>query len=179
MAAALAITLAAGPAFGQIEGRDPMGGGLADDAVVEVTSDQAPRPRVLALASYGDQLWVSGGGSTGGGVILAAGGINAAEEAGVESNQTTSVEGVIAMAPDVIVIPQPVAFGAEEFRQSLLDNEALAEVPAVANGRVHVVDSRHYTTLSHWNIRGVEHLARLLWPDAFPDPAPEAFSLPE
>ncbi len=149
------------------------------DAVVSVTGRQEPPPGVLALASYGDQLWVSGGGSTGGGVIVAAGGINVAEAAGVESNQTTSLEGVIAMAPDVIVIPQPVAFGAEEFRQSLFDNEALAEVPAIANGRVHVVDSKYYTTLSHWNILGVEHLARLLWPDAFPDPAPESFSLPE
>ena len=149
------------------------------DAVVAVAGRQEPPPGVLALASYGDQLWVSGGGSTGGGVILAAGGINVAEAAGIESNQTTSLEGVIAMAPDVIIIPQPVAFGAEEFRQSLLDNESLAEVPAIVNGRVHVVDSKYYTTLSHWNIRGVEHLARLLWPDAFPDPAPEAFSLPE
>ena len=149
------------------------------DAVVSVTQEQEPRPRVLAVTSYADQLWVAGGGATEGGVIVAAGGINAAADAGVESNQTASLEGVIAMAPDVIVIPQPVAFGAEEFRQSLLDNEALAEVPAIANGRVHVVESRYYTTLSYWNIRGAEHLARLLWPDAFPDPAPEAFSLAE
>ena len=149
------------------------------DAVVTVTQKQEPRPRVLAVTSYSDQLWVAGGGSTEGGVIVAAGGINAAEAAGIESNQTISLEGVIAMAPDVIIIPQPVAFGAEEFRQGLLDNEALAEVPAIANGRVHVVESRYYTTLSYWNIRGAERLARLLWPDAFPDPAPESFSLAE
>ena len=149
------------------------------DAVVAVTREQEPRPRVLAVTSYADQLWVAGGGSTEGGVIVAAGGINAAEAAGVDGNQTTSLEGVIAMAPDVIVIPQPVAFGAEEFRASLLANEALAEVPAIMNGRVHVVESRYYTTLSYWNIRGAEHLARLLWPDAFPDPAPESFSRAE
>ena len=149
------------------------------DAIVSVTQKQEPRPRVLAVISYSDQLWVAGGGATEGGVIVAAGGINAAADAGVDGNQTTSLEGVIAMAPDVIIIPQPVAFGAEEFRQSLLDNEALAEVPAIVNGRVHVVESRYYTTLSYWNIRGAEHLARLLWPDAFPDPAPESFSLAE
>ena len=57
--------------------------------------------------------------------------INVAAEAGIEGNQTTSLEGVIAMNPEVIVIAQPVEFGAEEFRQSLLDNEALAELPAV------------------------------------------------
>ena len=140
------------------------------DAVLAVTGAQTPRPRVLAVTSYSDRLWVAGGGSTEGGVIVAAGGVNAAEAAGVEGNQTTSLEGVIAMAPDVIIIPQPVAFGAEEFRRSLFDNQALAEIPAIVNNRVHVVESRYYTTLSYWNILGSEHLARLLWPDAFPGP---------
>ena len=93
-------------------------------------------------------------------MILAAGGVNAAEVAGIQGNQTTSLEGVIAMAPEIIIIAQPIEFGAEEFRQSLLDNEALAEVPAIRNGAVHVVESKHFTTLSYWNIRGAEDLAR-------------------
>ena len=94
------------------------------DSLVEVTSGAEPRPRVLALTQYSDKLWVAGGNSTEGGVITAAGGTNVAEEAGIEGNQTTSLEGVIAMGPEVIIIPQPVEFGAEEFRQSLLANEA-------------------------------------------------------
>ena len=149
------------------------------DALVSVTSPATPKPRVLAVTHYSDTLWVAGGNSTEGGVIVAAGGINAAEDAGIESNQPTSLEGIIAMAPEVIVIPQPVAFGAEEFRESLLANEALAEVPAIKNGRVYVVESKHFTTLSYWNIRGAEDLARLLWPDAFPNPPATTFSLAE
>ncbi|MDE2837192.1 MAG: ABC transporter substrate-binding protein [Chloroflexota bacterium] len=149
------------------------------DSLVAVTAAQEPKPRVLALTQYSDQIWVAGGNSSEGGVITAAGGINAAEEAGVEGNQTTSLEGVIAMDPEVIIIPQPAAFGADEFRQSLLANEALAETPAVKNGAVHVVESKHFTTLSHWNTRGAEDLARLLWPDAFPEPADAGFSLAE
>jgi iron complex transport system substrate-binding protein len=149
------------------------------DSLVAVTGKAEPRPRVLALTQYSDKLWVAGGNSSEGGVITAAGGINAAEEAGVEENQTTSLEGVIAMAPEVIIIAQPVEFGAEEFRQSLLANEALAEVPAIKNGRIHVVESKHFTTLSYWNIRGAEDLARILWPDNFPDPAITPFSLAE
>lgn len=149
------------------------------DALVEVTSVQEPKPRVLALTQYSDTLWVAGGRSTEGGVITAAGGLNAAEDAGVTGNQTTSLEGVIAMAPDIIIIPQPVAFGAEEFRQSLLEHEALAELPAIKNGAVFVVESKHFTTLSYWNIRGAEDLARMLWPDDFPDPPAESFSLAE
>ncbi len=149
------------------------------DALVEITSVQEPKPRVLALTQYSDTLWVAGGRSTEGGVITAAGGLNAAEDAGVTGNQTTSLEGVIAMAPDIIIIPQPVAFGAEEFRQSLLEHEALAELPAIKNGAVFVVESKHFTTLSYWNIRGAEDLARMLWPDDFPDPPAESFSLAE
>ena len=149
------------------------------DAIVAVTSVKDPKPRVLALTQYSDTLWVAGGGSTEGGVITAAGGLNAAEEAGVSGNQTTSLEGVIAMAPDIIIIAQPVAFGAEEFRQSLLDHEALAELPAIKNGAVFVVESKHFTTLSYWNIRGAEDLARMLWPDDFPNPPAESFSLAE
>ena len=149
------------------------------EAVVAVTQAASPKPGVLAVTQYSDQLWVAGGGSTEGGVIVAAGGVNVAEAAGITRNQTTNLEGVIAMAPEVIIIPQPVDFGANEFRQSLLDNEALAEVPAIKNGRVFVVESKHFTTLSFWNIRGAEDLARMLWPDAFQDAPSPTFSLAE
>ena len=149
------------------------------ESLVSVTGAAGPKPRVLALTQYSDTIWTAGSSSTEGGVITAAGGINTAEEAGIESNQTTSLEGVIAMSPDVIFIAQPVESGAEEFRQSLLDNEALAEVPAIKNGQVHLVEGKHFTTLSYWNIRGAEDLAHLLWPDLFPEPITTSFTLAE
>lgn len=149
------------------------------EAVTAVTGSREPQPRLLALTRYSDSLWAAGGNTTEGGVIEAAGGINAAEEAGIEGHQTINLEGVIAMAPDVIIIPQPLEFGAEEFRQYLLEAEVLAGVPAIANGAVNVVNSRHFTTLSYWNVRGAEDLARLLWPDDFSEPAVESFSLAE
>ena len=149
------------------------------EALVAVTGQQEERPRVLALTSYSDDLWVAGNDSTEGSVIEAAGGLNAAAEQGVQSNQTTSLEGVIAMNPDVIIIPQPIEFGAEDFRQRLLAEAALAEIPAIRNNRVYVVQSKHFTTLSYWNIRGAEDLARLLWPHDFTTPAAASFSLAE
>lgn len=149
------------------------------DALVGVTDAKDAKPRVLALTQYSDTLWVAGAKSTEGGVIEAGGGINAAAEAGIEGNQTTSLEGVIAMAPDVIVIAQPIEFGAEEFRESLFANEALSEVPAIKSQAVYVVESKHFTTLSFWNIRGAEDLARVLWPDDFPNPPDPSFSLAE
>ena len=149
------------------------------EALIAITAAQSPQPSVLALTSYSDTLWVAGSNSTEGGVIIAAGGVNAAETAGIEGNQTTSLEGVIAMSPEIIIIAQPLEFGAEEFRQSLLENEALAEVPAIRDGAVHIVESKHFTTLSYWNIRGAEDLARLLWPDLFTSPPADSFSIAE
>ena len=149
------------------------------EALIAVTGAVEARPRVLALTQYSDKLWVAGADSTEGGVIEAAGGLNAAADAGVEGNQTTSLEGVIAMNPEVIVIAQPKEFGAEEFRQSLFDNEALAELPAIKNEAVHLVEGKHFTTLSYWNIRGAEDLARLLWPDELGDSESPPFSLAE
>ena len=147
------------------------------ESLIAVTGRTDERPRVLALTSYSDELWVAGANSTEGSVIEAAGGVNVAAEQGVESNQTTSLEGVIAMNPDVIIIAQPIEFGAEDFRQRLLSVEALSELPAIKEERVYVVESKHFTTLSYWNIRGAEDLARILWPEDFPDPPAESFSL--
>ena len=149
------------------------------EALIAVTGQVEARPRVLALTQFGDKIWTAGTDSTEGGVIAAAGGLNVAAEAGIEGNQTTSLEGVIAMNPEVIVIAQPVEFGAEEFRQSLLDNEALAELPAVKNEAIYLVEGKHFTTLSFWNIRGAEDLARILWPDDLGDSESPPFSLGE
>lgn len=146
-------------------------------ALVAVTGEKQNKSRVLALTSYSDDLWVAGANSTEGSVIEAAGGTNAATDQGVESNQPTSLEGVIAMNPEIIIIPQPAEFGAEDFRERLRSEEALQEVPAIRDDRVYVVESKHFTTLSYWNIRGAEDLARILWPDDFSEPPAETFSV--
>ena len=147
------------------------------EALIAVTGAKQSKPHVLALTSYSDDLWVAGENSTEGSVIEAAGGVNAAADQGVEGNQTTSLEGVIAMNPDVIIIAQPIEFGAEEFRERLRSDQALQEVPAIRDDRVYVVESKHFTTLSYWNIRGAEDLARILWPGDFSEPPAETFSV--
>ena len=146
------------------------------NALIAVTGEADPRPLVLALTSYSDELWVAGSASTEGGIIESAGGVNAAAAAGIAGHQTTSLEGFIAMAPEVIIIAQPLAYGAGEFRDSLLSSEVLAEVPAIRDGAVHVVESKHFTTLSFWNLRGAEDLARILWPESFTGMEPVPFS---
>lgn len=150
------------------------------DSLREVTGAKAvsDRQRVLSLTSYSDKIYTAGANSTEGGIIEAADGINVAAEAGLEGNPTTSLEGVISMNPEVIFIPQPPDSG-EPFREQLLTNPALAEIPAIKNGRVYVVPNKFFTTLSFWNLRGAEDLAVLLWPDDFNAGEFTGFSFPE
>lgn len=149
-------------------------------ALKKITSSQptSNKLRVLSLTSYSDKIYTAGNGSTEGSIIESAGAVNAAALAGLEGNPTTSLEGVIAMAPEVIVIPQPPGSG-EPFRKQLLANPVLKEVPAISHERVYVVPSKFFTTLSFWNLRGAEHLAVLLWPSEFGSTEFTGFSFPE
>ena len=146
-------------------------------AVVQAKPD-SQRQRVMSTARFSEKIYTAGGNSTEGGIIIAAGGINVAEEAGLTRNPTISLESIIAMRPEVILVTQPADSG-EEFRQDLLNNPALAEVPAIKDGQVYVVDNLSFTTLSHWNLVGAEKLARLLWPNDFEDQEIPPFSVPE
>jgi iron complex transport system substrate-binding protein len=123
------------------------------------------KPRVLSVSKW-TSAFAAGSGTTEGGIIEQVGGINAAADSGIEGHQQVSIESIAAINPDVIIVPQPLD-GANAFIEELVSSPALAEVPAVKNGEIHYVVPRYHTTLSHWNVRGVERLARLLFPSAF------------
>ena len=151
------------------------------DAITAITLDKPEdaKSRVIALTSYSDKIWTAGIDSTEGSIIVAAGGRNVAAEAGIQLNNTTSLEGVIAMNPEIIIIPQPADGGGVEFKARLLGDAALAEVPAVRDGRIYIVNSKLFTTLSFWNIRGVEEMVMLLWPEEVGDREFPPFSFPQ
>ncbi len=127
------------------------------------------RPAVISMSRYSDVLYAAGADTTEGGILETAGGVNAAARDGIAGHQTISVESIASMNPDVILIAQPVEYGANDLRDDLLSHPALAEVSAVKSELVQVVDSRKYTTLSHWNVRGIEQTALTLYPDRFED----------
>jgi iron complex transport system substrate-binding protein len=140
------------------------------------TKPPGERPRVLSLNSYsGNSIFTSGAGSTVGDIIEFAGGINGAAQAGIKRAPSISIEGIVAIWPDVIIIPQP-ADGAEALKRDLLAHEALAQIPAIKEGRIHPVGANLFTTLSFWNLRGAEELAQILWPRDAGDLDPGPFS---
>lgn len=123
------------------------------------------RPRVLSVSKW-TSAFAAGSGTTEGGIIDQAGGINAAADSGIDGHQQVSIESIAAINPDVIIVPQPLD-GANVFIEELMSSPALADIPAVKNGQVFYVVPRYHTTLSHWNVRGIERLAELLFPSAF------------
>ena len=147
--------------------------GITDSKPIE------ERPRVLSITFYSDKLYVAGNNSTEGNIIETSGGINVAAEAGIERNAVTSLEGIIAMHPEIIIIPQPEEDGGIEFRDSLLNNKSLADLPAVLEKNIFLVPARFFTTLSFWNIRGAEELSKLLWPEDLADREFKQFTFPE
>jgi iron complex transport system substrate-binding protein len=124
-------------------------------------------PRVLSISKF-TSIFAAGSGSTEGGIIEQAGGVNAAADSGIEGHQQITIEGITAINPDVIVVPQPTE-GANAFISELKLNAALVGVPALKNDRIYYVLPKYHTTLSHWNVRGVEQMAALLFPSDFQD----------
>lgn len=129
--------------------------------------DDPARPDVIAITRYSEKIYVPGNGTTEEGIIEAAGGANAAAREGLEGIQKVSIESVAAMNPEVILITQTGQSGGDALREDLLQHPALIAVPAVVNSRIHVVGSKTFTTLSHWNVRGIEETATLLYPERF------------
>ena len=138
-----------------------------------VVSERVPpledpaRSDVIAITRYSEKIYVPGAGTTEEGIIKAAGGANAAAREGLEGIQKVSIESVAAMNPEVILITQTGESGGDALRADLLQHPALVAVPAVVNNRIHVVGSKTFTTLSHWNVRGIEETATLLYPEQF------------
>ena len=141
------------------------------DAVTERVppAGSSDRPTVISITRYSETIYVPGSDTTVGGIIETAGGVNAAARDGLEGIQKVSIESVAAFDPEVILITQSGDSGGDALRDDLLDHPALAAAPAVVNGKIYVVGSKTYTTLSHWNVRGIEETASLLYPDRFAD----------
>ena len=136
------------------------------------------KKKVLSVTRYSDQIWAAGSNSTEGTIIESAGGINAAAESGIAGNMTTSIEGVIEMDPEIIIITQPRESGGDEFLDDLVSSKVTQAVPAVVNNQIYFMETKYFTTLSFWNLRGVEELAKLLWAEDIGDKSFGGFSLP-
>ena len=122
-------------------------------------------PGVLAISKFTD-IYAAGGNTNLDEIITTAGAFNPAVEAGLDSFQQVSMESIAAINPDMIIITQPMESG-NAFADELRASPVLQDVPAIVNDQIHPVNPTYFTTLSHWNVRGIQELAKLLYPRAF------------
>ncbi len=121
----------------------------------------ASRPRVYYWAAG----WTAGRDTTIGELIGRAGAVNAAAEGGRSGMFELSLEQVLALDPDVLVL---------DARDSLADLPGrelppqLRGLRAVREGRVLHIPGRALGAISHHVVSGVEALARALHPERFP-----------
>jgi iron complex transport system substrate-binding protein len=155
--------------FAYLYGEDQRGDALIqsiNDRLAKIDATVAkhasePKPRVLILQG---NAYVAGTGSNMDGIIRRAGGINVAAEAGIAGTKQISLESIIAMSPDTIIIPGTPEQNPKDFAQ-VTGNAALASVPAVQRKRIYGVTSTYLFTLSHWNVRAMEELVQILYPN--------------
>jgi iron complex transport system substrate-binding protein len=127
--------------------------------------------RVRGL-EYPRVLYASTGGYTTGAHTLVdekirrAGGRNAAAEAGLAGDVAVSLDLLVALDPDVIIVPRWSTDADAPVREITL-SPAWRNSRAVREGRVHAVAAGLLTSESQDAVLGVEELARVLHPEAF------------
>ena len=134
---------------------------FVEDTIGVVAEEDRPGVMMLGYLSK----WTGGSGTSNEDIISSAGGVNLPGRA-FEGFQEIGVEGIVDMNPQVLVL------SADEVRENdamsiLLDNPALLLVDAISNEQVYGVERKYLYNLSHWRVRGVEEVAKILYPDKF------------
>ena len=121
------------------------------------------RPGVLP---YSPEGWTAGSKTTFDEMIHLAGGKNLAAEAGITGHQKISLEVVIQLDPEIILLSawQP---DVDNFEQKILSHPVLKDVSAIKEKRVYALPEKYLTTVSHFIAEGVEEMARQLHPNLF------------
>ena len=132
-------------------------------ALQNITSKNSDVENKLITLSWWDAYWTAGIGSTEDSVITLGGGNNLSALNGVESNSTIDKELLISMNPEIILITQSVTWGGKDFYDQLFSDDSLSSINAIKNNKVFMVNSNWWGTLSYWNLKGSEELAKILY----------------
>ena len=132
-----------------------------EDTIGVVPDEDRPGVMMLGYLSK----WTGGSETSNEDIINGAGGINLPGRA-FEGFQEIGIEGIVDMNPQVLVL------SADEVRENdamniLVDNPALSLVDAISDQQVYGVERKYLYNLSHWRVRGLEEVAKILYPDKF------------
>lgn len=132
-----------GTALGLDEDAEAMASEIAAGMTAEPVTD---RPRVLVLSNQAGRPFVTAGTAFPLEVLRLAGGDDASERLSLPHSGPISAEQVLATEPDAILLVDMNGSGEETFRP-LLDNPAVATLPAVAEDRILLVTGREVQAL--------------------------------
>ncbi|MFG2071849.1 ABC transporter substrate-binding protein [Nonomuraea maritima] len=119
-------------------------------AVREQVASVTERPSVLIMPNMGGKVYVSATNVLTSALVDAAGGVNAAVEAGYTHTMPVSPEQVVAADPDMIMLIDVMGAGEKSF-SAVMDNPAVRKLPAVRDGKV-----RLFSASKIYGIGGVE-----------------------
>lgn len=131
------------------------------DAVAEAVAGAPYRPTVLYQIGR-EPLYSAGGGTFLDELIRLAGGRNVC--AAMPGYPRLSMEQAVALRPEVILIP---TMGRDAFDQAQARWASWPEVPAVASGRLYLLDSDLFDRPGPRLVLGLEEMARLLHPPEY------------
>ena len=135
------------------------------EQVTSVVAGASTSPRVAVLFARGGKAMLMGKGSATTELVTLAGGTSVAGELGWMQAVAADPETIIAAKPDVILVQDFRDQGLAPFA-TLLENPALAGVPAVADGKVKLVDAETTSGTSGSRIgEGLRAIASVLHPD--------------
>ncbi len=129
---------------------------------VEKRVQGKPRPRVLYFVLRG---FTAGEDTLLDEMITRAGGANIARELGLKGNAQISIEAVLELKPEIVIVPSWTRDGAEAEVAGIMENPVWRSLPAVRKKQVYAIPSAQLTTLSHYAVRGVEHMAQYFHSD--------------
>jgi iron complex transport system substrate-binding protein len=162
--------------LGAAVGRPADGERLARDIrtgldAIEARVKGRPKPRTLLVFERDPEslrgVYVSGGVGFLHDMLGIAGGINVFADVAREAVQP-SIETILTRAPDVIVEVRATGLlGTADVAGAKRAWSALASVPAVKQGRIHILLGEHLVVPGPRVVKGTEAFARALHPDVF------------
>jgi iron complex transport system substrate-binding protein len=139
-------------------------------AEVEKRVANLPRPRVLSYSNYGTGF-AAGLNESYDEILRLSGAKNVSEETGKTGNYQISFEQILQLNPDWLVVVGDAGLNSPQ-AQIVLNEPALANLPAIQQKRIAVVPDRYYSNINHFIATAIEILARQFHPDAFPKNSP-------
>lgn len=134
--------------------------------IQEVERRVASSKKRPGVFSYGPTGSTAGRETTFDEMVTLAGGRNLAAEIGISGHVNLSLERLVMIDPEVIILSvwNPEAPG---FDQTFLRNPALQHLSAIRMKQVYSIPEKYLTTVSQYIVEAVEKMARLIHPELF------------